>query len=134
MMATTIFMRRRPFRAEEPCSGEVRGYHTTFRGPAGKEGTNMVFGVFAAGAVLEVAPWSALPFAALLLAIALLPVFAGHFWEFNRNKALVAAAASLPVLAYLLARDAATEGAALAALANELRQYASFILLLGSLY
>ena len=34
--------------------------------------------------------WSALPFVLLLLAIALLPLIAGHWWERNRNRALVA--------------------------------------------
>src|SRR5436190_18263225 len=78
-------------------------------------------------AVLDVAPWTALPFVALLLAIALLPLFAGHFWERNRNKALVVVAVSLPVLGYLLARNGETHGLALASLVHELRQYLSFI-------
>lgn len=83
-------------------------------------------------APLAVPPWTVLPFGALLRAIALLPLLARHFWEHNRNKALLALGASLPVLAYLLARNAAPDGAALAALGRELRQYLSFIILLGS--
>ena len=50
----------------------------------------------------ELSPWSVVPFALLLLAIAVLPLVAGHFWERNRNKAIVAAIASAPVIAYLL--------------------------------
>jgi Na+/H+ antiporter NhaD/arsenite permease-like protein len=43
-------------------------------------------------------PLSALaPFVLLLLAIALLPLIAAHWWERNRNKALVAGALALPV-------------------------------------
>ena len=45
---------------------------------------------------------SVAPFAGLLLAIALLPLFAGHFWESNARKAVVAAAFALPVAAWLL--------------------------------
>lgn len=87
-----------------------------------------------AAVILEVSAWSAVPFVALLLAIALLPLTARHFWESNRNKALVAALASLPVIVYLFARNAATQGAALESLRHEIAQYVSFIILLGSLY
>jgi len=40
--------------------------------------------------------WAA-PFAGLLLAIAAMPLVAAHWWEKNRNKALVAAAFATPV-------------------------------------
>ena len=40
---------------------------------------------------LELPVWTVLPFAGLLLSIALLPLVAHHFWESNRNKSLVAA-------------------------------------------
>ena len=36
--------------------------------------------------------WSVAPFGLILLGIAVLPLVAGHFWERNRNKALVSAA------------------------------------------
>lgn len=88
----------------------------------------------AAGGDFEVAPWSALPFAALLLLIAVLPVWHGHFWESNRNKALVVAVVSVPALVYVFVRDADSHGAASASLYHELRQYASFIMMLGALY
>ncbi len=75
--------------------------------------------------------WSVLPFAGLLLAIALLPLATPHFWEHNRNKALVAAAFSAPVLLVLpLAHGA--EG--VHALLEKAQEYASFIVLLASLY
>jgi Na+/H+ antiporter NhaD/arsenite permease-like protein len=71
--------------------------------------------------------YAVLPFALLLLAIAVMPLAAAHWWEHNRNKALVGGALSLPVVAYLL--RAAPE-----ALAHSLVEYASFVALLGALY
>jgi len=44
---------------------------------------------------------TALPFVALLFAIALAPLAAPHWWHHNRNKALVALLVSAPVLVYL---------------------------------
>ena len=79
----------------------------------------------------ELSPWSVVPFVSLLLAIAILPLVAGHFWERNRNKALVAAIASAPVVAYLLIGFGA-HGAH--ELIEKAREYASFILLLAALY
>src|SRR5438552_1649885 len=85
-------------------------------------------------ATLEVAPWSVLPFAGLLLAIAVLPLLAGHFWHHNRNKALVAALFSLPVAAYLLYLEWHAGQPGLHVLTSALHEYVAFILLLGSLY
>lgn len=98
-----------------------------------------VFGVLLApaaalangGVPLNLPWWSGVPFALLLLTIAVLPLVAGHFWESNRNKALIAAVLSAPVALYLVA---AAGGAGGAALLHELGQYASFIVLLGVLY
>ena len=42
------------------------------------------------------------PFVLMLLVIALLPLAAGHWWERNTNKALVALFLGLPVAGYLL--------------------------------
>jgi Na+/H+ antiporter NhaD/arsenite permease-like protein len=67
------------------------------------------------------------PFVALLLAIALLPLLAGHFWEPNRNKLLVSVALGLPVLGLYLLRSPA-------ALVHAGADYVSFIVLLGSLF
>ena len=80
--------------------------------------------------------WTVLPFAALLLCIALLPLAAPRFWESNLRKLLVAAACSLPVLALVLWHVAVrpTGPEALGHLAHAVREYASFIALLASLY
>ncbi len=75
--------------------------------------------------------WAVAPFVAYLVSIAVLPLFAGAFWEHNRNKLLVAALASGPVIAYLLHAGAA-EGAHL--LAHTAVDYLSFIALLGALF
>jgi Na+/H+ antiporter NhaD/arsenite permease-like protein len=79
----------------------------------------------------ELPAWSVAPFAGLLLAIAILPLLVPHFWERNRNRALVAALFALPILAYLPARFGA-EG--LHALFEKAEEYTSFIVLLASLY
>lgn len=71
--------------------------------------------------------WTVLPFAALLLSIALFPIVVPHFWESNRNKAIVSLVLSIPTLAWLFPN---TPGSLL----HTLEEYASFILLLGSLY
>lgn len=75
----------------------------------------------------ELPVWSVLPFALVLLAIAILPLAAGHFWEHNRNKALVTAALALPVAVWLGASH-------LEALLHTGLEYVSFIALLGALY
>ncbi len=71
------------------------------------------------------------PFVALLLAIALLPLVVPHWWEPNRNKALVAAVLAVPLAAYLIA---VWGEAGAAELAHKAREYVSFIVLLGSLF
>ena len=74
-------------------------------------------------------PWpTLLPFPALLLCIALLPLFATHWWEHNRNKALVAAVLAAPVAVYLLGAGAWAE------LGRSLEDYGAFLALLGSLF
>lgn len=83
----------------------------------------------AADAPVRVHPISAVPFALLLGAVAVLPMVAGHWWHANRNKGIVAAALGLPAAAYLL-----TVPGGPAALLHEVEAYASFIVLLGALY
>jgi Na+/H+ antiporter NhaD/arsenite permease-like protein len=79
-----------------------------------------------AGAFVPAWPW-ALPFAGLLLAIAVLPLAAPHFWESNLRKLAVAGALALPVLLlYLRANPQA--------LAHTALEYASFMVLLGGLF
>jgi Putative citrate transport len=68
-----------------------------------------------------------LPFVAMLLAIAVLPLRAAHFWESNRRKLAVSLLLSLPVMMlYLQHQPTALLHAAL--------DYSSFIILLGGLY
>ena len=71
-----------------------------------------------------------IPFALFLLAIAVLPLVAPHFWERNRNKGLVAAVLGLPVAVWLLVGPA--EGAHW--LLASLEEYVAFIVLLGALF
>ncbi len=75
--------------------------------------------------------WTVLPFAVLLLAIAILPLLTPHFWEHNRNRGAVAAACALPVALYLVV---AHGSAGLHVLLEKAREYTSFILLLGALF
>ncbi|MBV8881726.1 MAG: sodium:proton antiporter [Planctomycetaceae bacterium] len=72
--------------------------------------------------------WTVLPFAVYLLAIALLPLLARHFWEKHRNKLIVALLASAPVVAFLLG----TQRGPL--LLHGAKEYAAFIALLASLF
>jgi Na+/H+ antiporter NhaD/arsenite permease-like protein len=72
------------------------------------------------------AAW-ALPFAAMLLAIAVLPLATPRFWESNLRKLAVAAGLAAPVLLlYLRAHPAA--------LVHVAHDYVSFIVLLGGLF
>jgi len=75
--------------------------------------------------------WSVIPFAAYVLAIALLPLVAHRFWESKRNKLAVAAAASAPVLVYLLAVEP-QHGPHW--LLHSAKEYLAFIVLLGALF
>src|SRR5438874_12007784 len=70
---------------------------------------------------------SVLPFALMLLAIAVCPLWIPHWWESNRHKLAVAAILGLPVLIVYAVR----RPAALVAMAEE---YVSFIILLAGLY
>jgi Na+/H+ antiporter NhaD/arsenite permease-like protein len=72
-----------------------------------------------------------IPFAAYLLSIALVPLFAHHFWESNRNKFVVAVAASVPVLVYLFALEP-HHGPHW--LLHSAKEYVAFIVLLGALF
>ncbi len=71
--------------------------------------------------------WWVVPFALLLLCIAILPLKFTHWWEHNGNKAIVAGVIALPVAVYYLV-------IAPGKLAYHLHEYLSFIVLLWSLY
>src|SRR5437660_6895871 len=81
------------------------------------------------GAQLPLA--SALPFGALLAAIALLPLVAPRWWHPNGNKAIVAVALSLPVLWQL---GIALGEPGRAVLEEKLHEYVGFIVVIGALY
>lgn len=74
---------------------------------------------------------SLLPFAALLGAIAVLPLFAPHWWERNTNKGLVSAALALPFAGWLVLHFGA---AGAREIHHAVLDYLSFIALLGSLF
>ena len=80
---------------------------------------------------VELPFWTVLPFAGLLLSIALLPLFAHPFWESHRNKALVAALFGAPAAAYMAFGLGAF---GVHELAEKAKEYVSFMLLLGSLF
>jgi Na+/H+ antiporter NhaD/arsenite permease-like protein len=71
--------------------------------------------------------WSVLPFALMLLAIAVLPLAAPRFWEHNRNKLLVSAILGGPVVGWIALLDPAAVG-------HTAHEYAAFLILLGALY
>lgn len=71
--------------------------------------------------------WSVVPFALLLLSIAVLPLLAPRFWEHNRNKAVVSILLGAPVAIWI----ASLEHAAVLRTAHE---YVAFITLLTALF
>jgi Na+/H+ antiporter NhaD/arsenite permease-like protein len=71
--------------------------------------------------------WSVAPFAVMLLAIAVMPLVANHFWEHNRNKAILSLVLGAPVAIWIASLDATT-------LLHTAHEYVAFIILLGSLY
>jgi Na+/H+ antiporter NhaD/arsenite permease-like protein len=81
----------------------------------------------ATGPASEVPLLLVAPFAALLLAIAVLPLVAPRLWHKARTQALVALACGAPVAAWAL-------GARPEALGHAVLEYAAFLSLLGALY
>lgn len=67
------------------------------------------------------------PFVLLLASVAVLPLVAHHFWEKNRNKALVSLTFGVPVAAFFVYQDWHT-------LAVTILDYGAFIALLGALF
>ncbi len=74
---------------------------------------------------------SVIPFVMLLVAIALLPVFGGSWWEANANKGKVAALFALPLAGLMVFHFGWT---GLEAIVERLFEYISLIVLLGSLF
>jgi Na+/H+ antiporter NhaD/arsenite permease-like protein len=71
--------------------------------------------------------YGVLPFAAMLLAIAVAPLWIPHWWESNRNKLIVSAGLSLPVLVTYGVRHPAS-------LLHTGGDYVSFVVLLAGLF
>src|SRR5256885_232912 len=71
--------------------------------------------------------WAVAPFAAMLLAIAVMPLFAPARWERNRNKGILSLLLGAPVALWTVTLDPA-------AVAHAAREYVAFILLLGALF
>jgi len=79
----------------------------------------------------EMPLWAVAPFVLILLAIAVLPLVAHHWWESNRNKAIVSLALGVPFAIWLLVTFGAQGWAVLQ---HILIDYVAFLVLLGALY
>ena len=80
-------------------------------------------------------PWLiATPFACVLLLIALGPILFQHFWESDKNKAVILFTISLPVVIYLWSMRVATNFQSLYAFSHSLVDYLCFMSLISSLY
>jgi Na+/H+ antiporter NhaD/arsenite permease-like protein len=79
----------------------------------------------------DVPLWTLAPFAALLLAIATLPLLAPGFWDDNRRKAAVSLGISLPSALWLVLAHGA---AGWTELGHKAMEFGSFIALLGALF
>lgn len=75
--------------------------------------------------------WTSLPFVGTLLSIAILPLVAGHWWEHNRSKAIVAAIFAAPITLYLLSAFGAAGGHVLL---EAVMEYVPFIIMLTALF
>lgn len=80
--------------------------------------------------LLEVIPlWASIPFAIILLFIAIGPLFFHHWWENNRNKLIVSLVLGIPVSIWLIYVGKSHD------LTHQmLFDYVPFIILLGSLF
>ncbi|MFZ2445011.1 MAG: sodium:proton antiporter [Syntrophobacteraceae bacterium] len=76
---------------------------------------------------MDIPIWICFPFGLMLLLIAIMPLAVPHFWDKNRNKALISFAVSLPVLVFTIIQQPHS-------LLTTLEEYVSFILLLASLF
>lgn len=77
----------------------------------------------------EVQLWSLIPFAVMLLGIAVFPFIIGHWWEHNKNKFIVSLILGTPVAVYLCCI-----GLGETFLHQMLFDYVPFIALLGALF
>jgi len=75
----------------------------------------------------SVSLYAGLPFIVVLLLIAIMPLACHRFWDNNRNKAIVITLISLPMFIYLITTMPVELG-------HSIKDYASFIILLASLF
>ncbi len=73
--------------------------------------------------------WTSIPFALMLLSIAIIPLVAEKWWEKNKNKLLISGLLSIPVVIYLI-----SEGLSIKLADTVLYDYIPFIVLLGTLF
>ena len=93
---------------------------------------NLALALAAGGSMGDQLPvWSIAPFALILLSIAVLPLVAHHWWESNRNKAIVSFSLAIPFVAWLWTTFPEHAGGALT---HSVLEYVSFLCLLGALY
>ena len=59
--------------------------------------------------VFQMSAWTMIPFAIMLLAIAIAPMVAEKWWESNRNKLIVSCLLGIPVAAYMLVKGLSHE-------------------------
>ena len=71
--------------------------------------------------------WSIAPFVCMLAAIAIVPLLYGQWWDKNRNKLLLSILVSVPTLTVVLPNASNL-------LMDSVKDYISFIVLLGSLF
>jgi Na+/H+ antiporter NhaD/arsenite permease-like protein len=83
---------------------------------------------------LHVATWSVLPFALLLLCIALLPIVAEKWWHNNLHKAILSIGLAIPIAVYLCWLEWGEGQHGLAKLEHAVLEYVDFIALLAALY
>ena len=78
---------------------------------------------------MEVQIWALIPFALMLLGIAVFPFIIGHWWEHNRNKFIVSLVLGVPVAVYLCCIGLGDKF-----VHQMLFDYIPFIALLGALF
>jgi Na+/H+ antiporter NhaD/arsenite permease-like protein len=89
----------------------------------GGEGIKEIYASLGTGGILVYVA----PFAILLLCIAVLPLFAHHWWESNKHKAIISLVLGLPIGAIILYQDWHT-------MLHVALDYGAFIALLGALF
>lgn len=79
--------------------------------------------------IVQIPLFMAIPFVLMLGCIALMPLFAEHFWENNRNKLIIALALGIPTTIWLL-----LNGFSEHVIHTVFFDYVPFIILLGGLF